>query len=75
MKSTTRSLLGWMVGFVHLQSPFKALNNTEENCKTQDQDSDPKRIPLDLVPAIVPELRYGGGPRLIELFLQSQEFI
>lgn len=46
-----------MVRLVNLKSSFDTLNEPEQDAKSQDECSYPKRVPLHPVSAVMPPLR------------------
>jgi len=69
------SCLAWnrVESFVHLQSSFNTLYKTKEHRKTKHSNSDPKCVPLSLIPSIVPEVEDAGVLGLFEYLFQDHK--
>jgi len=64
-----------MIRLVHLNGTLNALHKTEEDGQKENKKSDPKSVPLDLVPVIAPELRYLRGARALILLFESHKSV
>lgn len=64
-----------MKRLVDLQCSFNALHHAKEDGQEQDNNSDPKGIPLDTIPSIPPPLRYCCRSRLVESLLQDNQAV
>jgi hypothetical protein len=64
-----------MIGLVHLQRPLDALHKAEEKRKEQDKNCNPKCIPLDSLPSVIPPLRHGVRFSGVEDLFQHDETV
>jgi hypothetical protein len=64
-----------MVGFVDLQCAFDTLHKAKQYRQAQYKSSDPKRVPLDTLSAIVPPLIDSARFLLIKGLLQNDQTI
>ena len=65
-----------MIRRIHLHDTGDRLNETKDDGQDENKDSDPERVPLDLLPSIVPPLREAFRLRVIERsFDDRQSFV
>ena len=65
-----------MIRRIYLHDTGNGLNQTKDDGQDENKDSDPERVPLDLLPPIVPPLRETFRLRVIENSLYNgQSFV
>ena len=62
-----------MIRRIHLHDTGNRLNQTKDDGQDENKDSDPERVPLDLLPSIVPPLGETFRLRVIESPLYNRQ--
>lgn len=64
-----------MESSVYLEGPFNTLHQAKRDCHSQNQDSNPKSVPLHAISPVIPPLRQCSRVGLIKDLLQNNKTI